>query len=222
MVDIMILQAGYDCNLTQVGDMPLSERRFENQVLIYSPDDVSAWKEITSKQKEQMIAEASFCFDVEAISVETLERVDTLLDNIAANINNVGLTTEESLAKKYFFPAWEDLIGTEVDVQFRFCYEGTLYEVIQRHIPQDDWKPGTGTESLYKVVQIEHTGTLDDPIQWVQNMVLEEGKYYTDKGVLYLCIRNSEIGMSFDLEVLVSGGYVQVVENLQNPNEEIN
>ena len=39
------------------------------------------------------------------------------------------------------------------------------------------------------------------------------GKYYTDKEVLYLCIRDSGIGMAFDLENLVSGGYVQVVEN---------
>lgn len=54
----MILQAGYDCYLTQAEDMPLSERRFENQVLINSPEDVAMWKEITSKQKEQMIAEA--------------------------------------------------------------------------------------------------------------------------------------------------------------------
>ena len=29
--------------------MPLSERRFENQVLINSPEDVAMWKEITSK-----------------------------------------------------------------------------------------------------------------------------------------------------------------------------
>lgn len=111
----MILQAGYDCYLTQVGDMPLSERRFENQVLINSPEDVAMWKEITSKQKEQMIAEASF-IDTEAIDVEALDRVDTLLNDIAANINNAGLTVEEALAKKEYFPLWEDLIGTEVDV----------------------------------------------------------------------------------------------------------
>lgn len=40
----MILQAGYDCYLTQVGDMLLSERRFENQVLINSPEDVAMGK----------------------------------------------------------------------------------------------------------------------------------------------------------------------------------
>jgi len=208
----MILQAGYDCYLTQAEDMPLSERRFENQVVINSPEDVAVWKEITSKQKEQMIAEASF-IDVAAINVEALDRVDTLLNDISANINNAGLTTEEALSKKDYFPAWEDLIGTEVDVQSRFRYGSTLYEVIQKHTPQEDWKPGTGTESLYKVVQIEHSGTLDDPIPWAHNMVLEEGKYYTDKEVLYLCIRDSGIGMAFDLENLVSGGYVQVVEN---------
>lgn len=147
----MILQAGYDCYLTQAEDMPLSERRFENQVLINSPEDVAVWKEITSKQKEQMIAEASF-IDVAAIDVEALDRVDTLLNDISANINNAGLTTEEALLKKDYFPAWEDLIGTEVDVSFRFRYDGTLYEVVQKHTSQEDWKPGTGTESLYKVV----------------------------------------------------------------------
>lgn len=146
----MILQAGYDCYLTQAEDMPLSERRFENQVLINSPEDVAMWKEITSKQKEQMIAEASF-IDTEAIDVEALDRVDTLLNDIAANINNAGLTVEEALAKKEYFPVWEDLIGTEVDVQFRFRYGSTLYEVIQKHTPQEDWKPGTGTESLTRL-----------------------------------------------------------------------
>lgn len=40
----MILQAGYDCYLTQAEDMPLSERRFENQVLINSPEDVAGGK----------------------------------------------------------------------------------------------------------------------------------------------------------------------------------
>lgn len=99
----MILQAGYDCYLTQSEDMPLSERRFENQVVINSPEDVAVWKEITSKQKEQMIAEASF-IDVAAIDVEALGRVNTLLNDIAANINNAGLTVEEAWRRKSTSP----------------------------------------------------------------------------------------------------------------------
>lgn len=43
-------------------------------------------------------------------------------------------------------------------------------------------------------------------------MELFNGKYYTDKNVLYLCIRDSGMGMSFDLADLVSGGFVEVVE----------
>lgn len=48
------------------------------------------------------------------------------------------------------------------------------------------------------------------------NRIVKQGDKdvtYTDKEVLYLCIRDSGIGMAFDLENLVSGGYVQVVEN---------
>ena len=74
-----------------------------------------------------------------------------------------------------------------------------------------EWVPGTGTESLYKVVQEEHEGTKDDPIPWQLNMELYNGKYYTDKGVKYLCIRDSGMGLSFALADLVSGGFVQVV-----------
>lgn len=72
--------------------------------------------------------------------------------------------------------------------------------------------PGVGTESLYKVVQIEASGTKEDPIAWKQGMELFNGKYYTDKDVLYLCIRDSGMGLSFDLADLVSGGFVEVVE----------
>lgn len=85
----MILQAGYDCYLTQAEDMPLSERRFENQVLINSPEDVAMWKEITSKQKEQMIAEASF-IDTEAIDVEELIGINDLKRDATIARNSAG------------------------------------------------------------------------------------------------------------------------------------
>lgn len=135
----MILQAGYDCYLTQVEDMPLSERRFENQVLVTGPDDVAKWKEITSKQKEQMIAETSF-IDVATIDVEALDRVDTLLNDISANINNAGLTTEEALSKKDYFPAWEDLIGTEV-----MCRSGSVMMVHSTRLYRNIHRRRTGS-----------------------------------------------------------------------------
>ena len=93
-----------------------------------------------------------------------------------------------------------------------FSYEDTLCEVIQEHEFASQWVPGIGTESLYKVVQIEASGTKKEPIAWKQGMELFNGKYYTDKDVLYLCIRASGMGMPFGLADLVSGGFVEVVE----------
>lgn len=95
--------------------------------------------------------------------------------------------------------------------------------MLQPHTFAAEWVPGTGTESLYKVVT-EHEGSIEDPIPWEHNMELVEGLYYTDKDVLYLCIRDSGIALSYDLADLVSGGYVKPAEledggdgTLENP-----
>lgn len=131
------------------------------------------------------------------------------------------ISPNDALSVQQLYPIWGEQyaeLGKIVSIGFRFNYrpskdvEYTLYEVIQEHALSENWKPDTGTESLYKVVQEEHAGTLEDPIPWKLNMVLENGLYYTDKGVLYKCIRDSGQGMSFDLADLVSGGYVEVVE----------
>lgn len=59
----------------------------------------------------------------------------------------------------------------------------------------------------------EPTGdSADDPIPWVVGSKLYKGQYYIDKDVVYLCIRDSGIEMSFNLADLISGGFVQVVE----------
>ncbi len=43
-------------------------------------------------------------------------------------------------------------------------------------------------------------------------MELIKDKYYSDKGELYKCIRDSGIPMSFDLKDLVSGGFVELIK----------
>ena len=114
-----------------------------------------------------------------------------------------------------------------MDSGFRFKYrkpeeaDYTLYEVIQPHTLSSEWVPGAGTESLYKVVT-EHKGSIEDPIPWEHNMELVEGLYYTDKDVLYICVRDSGIALSYDLADLVSGGYVEPVEEEPEQPEEGN
>ena len=102
-----------------------------------------------------------------------------------AMMNSVSLTASQALEMQVLFPIWGEKdaeFGKEVEIGFRLrVVEGesdTLFEVIQKHKLQADWKPGIETASLYKIVEAEHAGTLDDPIPYVQGMAFEKDKYY--------------------------------------------
>ena len=130
-------------------------------------------------------------------------------------VNRVSLTAAEALELKPLFPVWGEKgaeFGVDRPVGFRFRYGESLYEVVVASALQEDWVP-TEVPNLYKVVQVEHGGTIDDPIPWERKMELVNGRYYTDQGVLYECIRDSGMPMDFDLKDLVSGGFVKVVED---------
>ena len=104
--------------------------------------------------------------------------------------------------------------GTSVTKGFRFRVvtnnSDILYEVIQDHTLQENWIPGVDTASLYKVVDKDHAGTLEDPIPYIPPMELFKDKYYTQNSKVYLCIRNSEMPLSHDLSSLVDN-YVTLV-----------
>lgn len=124
-------------------------------------------------------------------------------------VNSVSLTANQALEMQVLFPIWGEKdaeFGKEVEIGFRLrVVEGesdTLFEVIQKHKLQADWKPGIETASLYKIVEAEHAGTLDDPIPYVQGMAFEKDKYYEQYGVIYLCILTTVTGYPNDLKDL--------------------
>lgn len=215
----MIVKAGNGCYLTESYDTPIENRRFEKQVIVSSAEELSMWKEITETEKDKMTMQQ--LFQVDNVDYAYLGKVGTLIGGIAAKVNDANLTDTQAIEMKRFFPKWNDEIGNEHYAGFKFQYGETLYKVLQPHTFAAEWVPGTGTESLYKVVQEDHEGTKDDPIPWEHNMELVEGLYYTDKDVLYLCIRDSGIALSYDLADLVSGGYVKPVteEEPEQPEE---
>ena len=43
-------------------------------------------------------------------------------------------------------------------------------------------------------------------------MELIKDKYYSDEGILYRCLRDSGMPMSFDLKDLVTGGFVELIK----------
>lgn len=137
---------------------------------------------------------------------------------VRSMVNNVSLTANQALEMQVLFPIWGEKdaeFGKEVGIGFRLrVVEGesdTLFEVIQKHKLQADWKPGVDTASLYKTVDVEHEGTLDDPIPYTPPMELYKDKYYTQGGVKYRCVRDSGQPMSHELSALI-GLYVELVK----------
>lgn len=97
-------------------------------------------------------------------------------------------TLEDKKALKYMemYPLWSE--GISVNVGERYQYNGRLYKVSQAHTTHSDWTPDI-TPSLWTVIDIEHSGTLEDPIPAVASMEYIKGKYYIEDNVIYLMNR---------------------------------
>lgn len=130
-------------------------------------------------------------------------------------INTVEISDKDALAIKSVYPAWESLIGGSAAKGMKLQYNNKLWKVLQNHTIQEQWKPGTGTESLYTEV-VESTGdvevgTKENPIPYNNNMELENGKYYSQNGVVYKCTRDTGQPVYNPLSDLV-GIYVEVAQ----------
>lgn len=84
------------------------------------------------------------------------------------------------------FPQWRT--GMSIRDGDRIKYGGRLYKAKSEHITQADWIPSE-TASLYEPIDVEHGGTVADPIPAAVGMTYFYGKYYSDGGALYLCNR---------------------------------
>ena len=114
--------------------------------------------------------------------------LDQMDKEATEKINTYDLSPSEALQVKDRYPEWET--GINVKTGERYRVEDVLWECVKDHLTQDNWKPSTATLSLWKIVDAEeHSGTIEDPIPYKQNMALEFNKYYTQDGVLYLCIQ---------------------------------
>ena len=122
-----------------------------------------------------------------------------------------SLDDAQALTVKAIYPQWGEVIGQTVKLGYKFLHNDVLYKTIQDNLLiQEQWIPGEGTESLYAVIDETHAGTQEDPIPYNGNMALENGKYYSQDGVTYLCNRDTEIPVYQDLKDLV-GIYVETV-----------
>ena len=116
-----------------------------------------------------------------------------------AKINAAENTDEQAYAVKTLYDCWADIpVGTMLPAgKIVLHSDGVLYRVKegQGHEKQATWAPDVSPSLFTPIPKASETGTQDNPITWVEGMESEEGKYYTDEGVLYLCIESSGIGL---------------------------
>ena len=143
-----------------------------------------------------------------------VERI-TRMDAIRAEITDVVLTTtintievDDTTALRWvdFYPEWSD--GTAYVVGFKVRYNDRLWRCVQAHTAQIGWEP-INAPSLWEEICESHSGLADDPIPYNNNMRLENGKYYSQNGVVYICTRDTGIPVYNNLSDLV-GLYVEI------------
>lgn len=126
------------------------------------------------------------------------------------------LPDNEAVNVKALYDPWVSKIGKEIKKDNKVYYDDKLFKARQDINPVlENQPPGSGTQSLYEEINETHAGTLEDPIPYnsehnplFSGMELEEGKYYIQDGITYLCTRNTDIAVYADLKGLV-GIYVE-------------
>lgn len=89
------------------------------------------------------------------------------------------------------YEAWKG--GVEYKAGDRRSRPNRLYKCLQNHTSQDIYPPET-VPALWAALDVDHAGTMADPIPAVAGMEYEYGKYYIDPtdGKVYLCHRQGE------------------------------
>ena len=135
---------------------------------------------------------------------------DYLLEQYNARTD---VSDADALKRPLLVYGWSDYVGKALKTGQMVSYDDKLWRVRQDITTLDStWTPGTSTAALFEVIEVEASGTQDDPIAYAPPMEIFNGKYYTQDNVLYLCTRDSGTALSHDLSALV-GLYVSIVES---------
>lgn len=133
---------------------------------------------------------------------------DALLDQYN---KRTDITDEDALKRPLLVYEWNTYIGKSLKTGQIVSYESKLYRVRQDiSTVIENYAPQLSTASLYEVIEVASAGTIDDPIPYTPPMEIFNGKYYTQNGVKYKCIRDSQTALSHNLADLVAL-YVEVV-----------
>ena len=120
---------------------------------------------------------------------------------------SASLSDSDALEAVELFEEWKP--DTWYIIGDRRRYDETLYKCRQDHTSQEHYPPDI-VPALWEVVAPEGKGdSPDNPIEYDQSMAIEEGKFYIENDVVYLCIRDSGVPLYTALANVI-GNYVEV------------
>lgn len=177
-------------------------------------------KKYVNGEYVDMSAEEIAAMDADQAEAEVYERTRPLTEEevtamlIRQQVNTLEVDDATALRMRRYYPTFSELVGQTITHGTKFRATDTedadLYKVIHPELTiQAHYPPGEGTESLYTRIDEIHDGTQYDPIPYSGNMALENGKYYIQDGVTYLCNRDTGNPVYHALSALV-GLYVEI------------
>lgn len=167
--------------------------------------DGKEYRDMTAEELSQREAYFRVAEIAERRRPMTEPEVSRLL--IAEQINRLSVDDHTALRMKEFYPEW--VVGASYEMGFKVRHRGKLWRVRQAHTSLTGWEP-ENAPALWEQINEVYEGTVDDPIPYGGNMALEQGKYYIQDNVIYLCYRETINPVYQPLKNLV-GLYVEVI-----------
>lgn len=167
--------------------------------------DGKEYRDMTAEEISKMEATSRLAEIAERRRPMTEQEISRLM--IAQSINTLVVDDGTALRMKDFYPEW--VAGVTYEVGFKVQRNGNLWRALQAHTSQAGWEPENAA-SLWEQINETHEGTIDDPVPYGGNMTLENGKYYIQDNVIYLCYRDTTNPVYQHLKDLV-GLYVKVI-----------
>lgn len=180
--------------------IPLAEKKLE------TPDDY-----------EEIDAPEGYEAPIIVNQSKRMECMERILEEEKKEFANRGLSATDMIKHRRFAPQWgvDFKEGDTLKKGFKFTFEDKLFAVLQDHTVLAHYEPSINTAALYVEVTEDYNeageelGTFENPIPYEGNMVIENGKYYIQDGVTYLCNRDSGNPVYHALKDLI-GLYVEV------------
>lgn len=145
----------------------------------------------------------------EELAIEQERTLSAMMTASARTSFLIDLPDSDAVKIPLCYDAWAT--DKAYKVGDRVECDGKLWKCRQAHTSQENWKPSIETASLWEVIDVEHAGTLDDPIPYDQTMTVYNGKYYEEDGIIYKCIRDSGQPLYATCASLV-GNYFEVAQ----------